>query len=209
MADPTPASVPAPRILIVDDQRAVREELAFALSYQGFRTLEAQDGQQGLAALAQGDIAAVLLDIKMPGIDGLEVLTRLRPDHPDLPVVMISGHGDLDTAVLAVRKGAHDFLQKPFDTDRVLVSVRNALKAADLQRHNQALQHENAKLRDSLSRDLRLLGQSEPMQQLRATIDKVAPTDAQVLVTGENGTGKELVARQVHARSRRADGHTK
>jgi two-component system nitrogen regulation response regulator NtrX len=197
---------PAPRILIVDDQRAVREELAFALSYRGFRTAEAQDGQQALALVAAGDVAVILLDVKMPGLDGLEVLTLIKRDHPDLPIVMISGHGDLDTAVLAVKKGAYDFLQKPFDTDRVLLSVQNALRRAVLEHENTALLSENERLRRTLAKEVQLFGAGPAMTQLRQLIDKVAPTDAQVLITGENGTGKELVAQSIHALSARSRG---
>jgi len=186
------------RILIVDDQRAVREEMAFALTYDGFQVIEAADGEAGLQAAKEPTVAAVLLDVKMPGLDGLEVLARLRELRPDLPVVMVSGHGDIDTAVLAVKKGAYDFLKKPFDNDRLLVSVKNALRSA-------SLAHENRALRAELDRDGELLGRSAAMAAVRALVAKVAPTDAQVLVTGENGTGKELVARRVHALSRRAD----
>ncbi len=184
-------------VLIVDDQRAIREELAFALAYDGFVAHEAQDGEAGLQAAADPAIAAVLLDIKMPGLDGLEVLTRLHQARPDLPVIMISGHGDIDTAVLAVKRGAFDFLKKPFDNDRVLVSVKNALRAA-------ALQRENRELKAALQQGGELIGRSAVMVAVRALITKVAPTDAQVLITGENGTGKELVAHSVHAQSRRA-----
>ncbi len=190
---------PKATILIVDDHRAVREELAFALDYDGFATAEAGDGQQCLDRIAeQPEIALVLLDIKLPGIDGLEVLQRLKQERPELPVVMISGHGDLDTAVLAVRRGAYDFLQKPFETDRVLLSIKNALDHAKLE-------HDNRKLRSKLQTENRLLGDSEPMARVRATIDKVAPTAVPVLITGENGTGKELVAQRLHGMSKRAE----
>ncbi|MEZ5963842.1 MAG: sigma-54 dependent transcriptional regulator [Planctomycetota bacterium] len=187
----------SPRILIVDDQSAVRDELAYALEFNGFRTTQAGDGKTALAQVADGDIDVMLLDIKLPGMDGLQVLDELRQgERADLPVIVISGHGDIETAVLAVRKGAYDFLPKPFDNDRVLVSVRNAL-------HLRQLQHENTELRTQLSQDFKILGESPPIQALRQLIAKVAPTDAQVLITGENGTGKELVARQLHAQSRR------
>jgi DNA-binding NtrC family response regulator len=186
-------------ILIVDDHRAVREELAFALGYDGYGTREAADGQVGLEAALDPEVDLVLLDVKLPAIDGLEVLQRLREARPDVPVVMISGHGDLDTAVLAVRRGAYDFLQKPFTNDRVLLSIRNALATA-------ALADENRSLRDELAADYELLGDSESMQQVRATIAKVAPSEVAVLITGANGTGKELVARQLHLRSKRHRG---
>ena len=189
------ADVP-PRILIVDDQRAVREELAFALTYEGLQVVEAGDGQAALQALTQ-DIGAVLLDIKMPGMDGFEVLEKMLAQQPDLKVILITGHGDIDTAVVAIKKGAYDFLQKPFANDRVLVSVKNALQQASLAR-------ENKDLRSTIAKDQSLIGTSAAMQQVRTLIDKVAPTEATALITGENGTGKELVARQIHRLSRRS-----
>jgi DNA-binding NtrC family response regulator len=190
---------PSPIVLIVDDQRAVREELVFALGYHGFRTREAEDGEDGLRQALDPEVAAVLLDIKMPKMDGLEVLGKVHELRPGLPVVMISGHGDIDTAVLAVKKGAYDFLQKPFGSDRVVVSIKNALSAAALQQENQAL-------RADLEQDSQLLGRSEAMTAVRSTIDKVARTDVAVLITGENGTGKEMVARRLHLQSRRSRG---
>ncbi len=187
------------KILIIDDQRAVREELSFALDYEGYAAVEAADGESGLAAAKDPEVCAVLLDVKMPGLDGLDVLSRLKDARPELPVIMISGHGDVETAVLAVKRGAYDFLQKPFGSDRVLVSINNAMRSCDLQR-------ENSQLRQELSREQELLGRSATMTEVRKLCSKVAPTEAVVLVTGENGTGKEMVARQLHLQGRRADG---
>jgi len=186
-------------VLIVDDHRAVREELAFALDFDGLGTAEAEDGPSGLARAQEPDIDLVLLDVKLPGMDGLEVLQKLKEERPELPVVMISGHGDLDTAVLAVRRGAYDFLQKPFESDRVLLSIRNALRASELTRENEAL-------RATIRSEHQLLGSSAAIEQVRQTVQKVAPTEVAVLITGDNGTGKELVARQLHLQSKRSQG---
>ncbi|MCB9877336.1 MAG: sigma-54-dependent Fis family transcriptional regulator [Planctomycetes bacterium] len=186
-------------VLIVDDHRAVREELAFALDYDGWKTREAADGPSGLEQAQDPTVDLVLLDVKLPGMDGLEVLQKLKELRPDVPVVMISGHGDLDTAVLAVRRGAYDFLQKPFATDRVLLSLHNALRTRQLRAENETL-------RQTLRTEPQLLGQSAAMEQIRATVAKVAPTEVAVLITGDNGTGKELVARQLHVQSKRRDG---
>ncbi len=189
----------APRILVVDDERAIREELAYALSYDGYRTEEAVDGEAALRAVEAGDVAVVLLDIKMPGIDGMQVLAKLRESWPQIPVIMISAHGDIETAVVAVKNGAYDFLPKPFDTDRVLVSVKNALRLGSLSSENRALRAE-------LAASFNMVGESPAMAGMRRLIEKAAPTNAQVLITGENGTGKELVARQLHAFSQRSQG---
>ena len=186
-------------ILLVDDHRAVREELCFQLGYDGYQTREAADGPTAVAMAADPAVDLMVLDVKLPGLDGLDVLAQAKAARPDLPVVMISGHGDLDTAVLAVRRGAYDFLQKPFSKDRLVLSLQNALAASRLTRENRAL-------REALARDHRLLGDSAAMQQLRTTIAKVAPTDVAVLITGENGTGKELAARQLHLQGRRNQG---
>jgi two-component system, NtrC family, nitrogen regulation response regulator NtrX len=185
-------------VLIVDDHRAVREELAFQLGYDGWQTREAADGPTGVTMAADPAVDLLLLDVKLPGLDGLEVLQQVKAARPELPVVMISGHGDLETAVLAVRAGAYDFLQKPFATDRLLLSLQNALRASRLAR-------ENRELRQALAKDHELLGTSDGLAAVRQTIQKVAPTDVPVLITGENGTGKELVARQLHLCSPRAE----
>ncbi|MFN9758057.1 MAG: sigma-54-dependent transcriptional regulator [Planctomycetota bacterium] len=186
-------------ILLVDDHRAVREELCFQLGYDGYQTREAADGPTAVAMAADPAVDLMVLDVKLPGLDGLDVLAQAKVARPELPVVMIRGHGDLDTAVLAVRRGAYDFLQKPFSKDRLVLSLQNALAASRLARENRAL-------REALARDHRLLGDSAVMQHLRTTIAKVAPTDVAVLLTGENGTGKELAARQLHLQGRRSQG---
>lgn len=186
-------------VLIVDDHRAVREEIAFALDFDGWTTREAEDGITGLEQAQDPAVDLVLLDVKLPGMDGLEVLQKLKELRPELPVVMISGHGDLDTAVLAVRRGAYDFLQKPFATDRVVLSLKNALRT-------QRLQSENETLRQTIQSEQQMLGSSDLMDQVRTTIAKVAPTEVAVLITGDNGTGKELVARQLHVQSKRSEG---
>ena len=161
---------PPPKILIVDDQAAVREELAYALRYEGYEPTEARDGDAALAAVEETAFQVVLLDIKMPGLDGMQVLSQLRKDHPELPVIMISGHGDIETAVVAVKQGATDFLPKPFDTDRVLVSVKAALRLRDLAR-------QNAALRNQLAKEYEILGSSDAIQTVLSAIERVAPTE--------------------------------
>ncbi len=178
------------KALIIDDDPGVREALRMTLKSDKIDAELAEDGRQGLQVLAErDDIGLVFLDIKMPGRDGMEILGDLRRDRPELPVVMISGHGSIDTAVAATREGAFDFLEKPLDRDRVLVLARNALRQTSLARENLTLKERGA---------AKMIGQSEPVQELLASIDRVAPTHARVLITGENGTGKELVARRLH-----------
>ena len=184
------------KALIIDDEPAIRETLRVTLNSDGIDAVVAEDGNAGLAAVSD-DISLVLLDIKMPGKDGMEVLAELQETRPGLPVIMISGHGTVETAVQATKNGAFDFLEKPLDRDVLLRRVHNAL---DLSRLNR----ENLKLK---SRDAaRILGTSALIKELLSSIDRVAPTQARVLVTGENGTGKELVARRLHDLSPRHDG---
>ena len=186
---------PGAAVLIVDDESAIRDSLRMILEYEGYRIDEAASGREALAKLADRPVGAVILDIKMAEMDGLEVLTAMRERGYDAPVLMISGHGDIATAVEATRRGAFDFLEKPLQRERVLVALRNAVRTERLERENRDLQPEPEEL----------IGDSPAMVQLRERIEKAAPTTATVLITGESGTGKELVARAVHRRSERSD----
>jgi len=189
------------KILVVDDEEAIRDSLDLVLRFEHHEVSLAKDGQEGLKTLANDPgIELVFLDIKMPGRDGMEVLADVVERSPNLPVVMISGHGTIETAMEATRRGALDFLEKPLDRDRVLLTVRNARKIHRLQGENQALRK---RLSDSSQK---MIGGSEALEQVRAMIAKVAPTPARVLIMGENGSGKELVARAVHDLSDRAAG---
>jgi two-component system, NtrC family, nitrogen regulation response regulator NtrX len=189
----------ARRVLIVDDDPGIRDALKMTLEYEGYDVQTAPDGRAGLALLDGRGADAVLLDIKMPGIDGIEVLERLQATPSPPAVIMISGHGDIATAVECTRKGAVDFIEKPPQRERVLLSLKNALARA-------SLQDENARLRQRIDEEYVLLGSSVAMQKLREEIARAAPTAATVLVSGESGSGKELVAREIHRQSRVARG---
>jgi two-component system nitrogen regulation response regulator NtrX len=186
-----------PLILVVDDEEDIRSSLRMVLEYEGFRMVEAASGPEALERLTQERPDAVLLDIKMPRMDGLEVLTEIRKRHPDLPVVMVSGHGTVSTAVEATRLGAFDFMEKPLERDRVLLCLRNALE-------RRRLEEENRSLRLEYEERFRMVGESHDLERVRAEIARAAPTKASVLVTGESGAGKELVARAVHHNSQRS-----
>ncbi|MBC7449236.1 MAG: sigma-54-dependent Fis family transcriptional regulator [Hymenobacteraceae bacterium] len=188
-----------PKILIIDDERAIRAALRDILSYENYEVDEAEDGEAGLKALQNARYDVVLCDIKMPRLDGLEVLERAAILAPDVPFIMLSAHGTIDTAVDATKKGAFDFLQKPPDLNRLLVTVRNALD-------RQKLVVETKTLKRKISKKFEMIGASPALEAVRKQIDKVAPTDARVLVTGPNGAGKEMVARLIHEKSNRADG---
>jgi two-component system, NtrC family, nitrogen regulation response regulator NtrX len=185
------------RIMIVDDEESIRSSLERLLSYEKYKTFTAADGAAALELAASERIDVVLLDIKMPGMDGLEVLGKLKELRPDLPVVIISGHGTISTAVDATKLGAFDFLEKPIDMERLLLTVRNGINQAELAR-------QNVQLQKKIGIKTNIIGEHAEMLTIMETIRRVAPTPARVLIMGENGTGKELVARKLHELSTRA-----
>jgi two-component system nitrogen regulation response regulator NtrX len=190
-------------ILLIDDEKAIRYALREILEHEGHKVDEAEDGAMGLDKAKKGKFDLVLCDIKMPKMDGIEVLEKLQAHDADLPVVMISGHGTIDTAVDALKKGAFDYIQKPPDINRILVSVRNALDRGDLVQETKVLRSKVGKAKGS---GVQMIGESKALQEIRDMIEKVAPSDARVLVTGGNGAGKEGVARMIHQKSNRASG---
>lgn len=183
-------------ILIIDDEKAIRKTLTEILTYEGYKIDEAGDGEEGLKRFAEKAYDVVLCDIKMPKVDGIEFLEKAREINNEVPIIMISGHGNIDTAVDAVKKGAFDYISKPPDLNRLLITLRNALE-------KQSLVIETKVLKRKVSKVQEIVGQSSPIQKIKDTIEKVAPTDARVLITGENGSGKELVARWIHEKSNR------
>lgn len=186
-------------ILIIDDEKAIRKTLSEILSYEGYKIDEAGDGEEGLKKLREKEFDVVLCDIKMPKVDGLEFLERSRETNADTPIIMISGHGTIETAVEAVKKGAYDYISKPPDLNRLLITIRNAMDKNQLVAETKVLKRRVSKVQE-------MIGESEPIKRIKETIDKVANTEARILITGENGAGKELVARWVHEKSARADG---
>jgi two-component system, NtrC family, nitrogen regulation response regulator NtrX len=190
--------MPRSRILVIDDEAGIRDSLRMTLEYRGYEFLGAATGQEGLALVERDAPDLVLLDIKMPGMDGMEVLGRLRAMNETLPVVIISGHGTTSTAVEAIKKGAVDFLDKPFEsTDRLLVTIENALE------HGR-LKDENRTLKRAVEVRHQMIGESGSLQQVMAAVSRAAPTNATVLIFGESGVGKELVARTIHRNSLRS-----
>lgn len=186
-------------ILIIDDEKSIRKTLSEILSYEGYKVDEAADGAEGFKMFRDKQYDAVLCDIKMPKMDGLEFLEKAKETNPDIPIVMVSGHGNIDTAVEAVKKGAYDYISKPPDLNRLLITLRNAMDKS-------TLVTETKTLRRKVNKTQEMIGHSAPIIKIKETIEKVAPTDARVLITGENGVGKELVARWIHERSNRASG---
>lgn len=187
----------AANILIIDDEKSIRNTLKEILEYEGYKVEEAADGKAGLDILEKKDFDVVLCDIKMPKMDGMEVLEKAAEMVPDVPFIMISGHGTIETAVEATKKGAYDFLQKPPDLNRLLITIRNAVDKNKLVVETKILKRKVTKTRE-------IIGDSPAIRSILETIEKVAPTEARVLITGENGTGKELVARWIHEKSNRA-----
>lgn len=188
-----------PDILIIDDEKAIRKTLSEILSFEGYKIDEAADGDEGLKKFREKNYDLVLCDIKMPKLDGIEFLQKAGESNADVPVIMISGHGNIETAVEAVKKGAYDYISKPPDLNRLLITIRNAMDKSNLVTETKVLKRK-------VSRVQEMIGESTPIKKIKETIDKVAPTDARILITGENGVGKELVARWIHEKSNRASG---
>ena len=186
-----------PRILVIDDEAAIRDSMRMILEYEGYEFFGAATGEEGMAAVDRDSIDLVFLDIKMPGMDGLEVLGKLRQAAENLPVVMISGHGTVATAVEATKLGAFDFIEKPLATERVLLAIRNALDAG-------RLRDENVSLKGAIELRHDMVGSSPALREVMEAVRRAAPTNATVLIHGESGVGKELVARMIHRNSLRA-----
>jgi two-component system nitrogen regulation response regulator NtrX len=188
-----------PKILIVDDEKAIRRTLKEILEYEKYDIEEAEDGEIGLEKIEKNNYDVIILDVKMPKKDGIEVLTEMQQKGIDTPVIVLSGHGNIETAVEAVKKGAFDYIPKPPDLNRLLITVRNAMDKVSLVTETKILKKKIAKSKD-------IVGESNPIVRIKETIAKVAPTEARVLITGDNGSGKELVARWLHEQSNRSNG---
>jgi len=186
------------KILVIDDERAIRNSLKEILEFEKHEVEVAEDGEAGLELFQKGSFDVVLCDIKMPQMDGIEVLDKMQKIAAETPVIMISGHGNIDTAVEAIKKGAFDFIEKPLDLNRILITIRNATDKTTLIKETKVLKRKVSKTFD-------IVGSSPAIEKVKEIIDRVAPTDARVLITGSNGTGKELVARWLHEKSSRAD----
>ncbi|MBQ3882773.1 MAG: sigma-54-dependent Fis family transcriptional regulator [Bacteroidales bacterium] len=184
------------KILVIDDERSIRNSLKEILMDEGYEVDIAEDGPSGIEMAEKERYDVIFCDIKMPVMEGTEVLSKLREDGVDSAVVMISGHGDIDTAVDCIKRGAYDFIQKPLDLNRILITIKNATDKANLENHVKVLKKKVY--------GQQMVGESQPIQHIRDIIKKVAPTDARVLITGSNGTGKELVARSIHQQSDRS-----
>jgi two-component system nitrogen regulation response regulator NtrX len=187
------------KILVIDDEKAIRNTLKEVLEYEKHEVDLAEDGPTGIEMFSANSYDVVLCDIKMSKMDGIEVLGKITEISNDTPVIMISGHGNIDTAVEAIKKGAYDFLEKPLDLNRLLITIRNAMDKSKLITQTQVLKNKVSKMYE-------IIGESESIEKVKSMIDRVASTEARVLITGANGTGKELVAHQIHEKSTRAKG---
>ncbi|WP_340113425.1 sigma-54-dependent transcriptional regulator [Maribellus mangrovi] len=187
------------KILVIDDERSIRNTLKDILEYEKYEVDLAEDGNKGVEMIQSAEYDVVLCDIKMPGLDGIEVLERAVVLAPDTPIVMISGHGNIDTAVDSIKKGAFDYIEKPLDLNRLLITIRNAMDKS-------SLVTETKILKKKVNQKYEIVGESAAILEVIQMADRVAPTDARVLITGSNGTGKELVARRIHDQSGRASG---
>ncbi|MCZ2225055.1 MAG: sigma-54 dependent transcriptional regulator [Chitinophagales bacterium] len=185
-----------PTILVIDDEKSIRNVLKDILTNEGYKVEQAADGEEGFEKFCATDFDVVLCDIKMPKMDGIEFLSKANEIKPEVPIIVISGHGNIETAVDAVKKGAFDYIAKPPDLNRLLITIRNATDKKVLVRETKSLKRKVSKVQE-------IIGESEAIKKIKNTIDKVAETDARVLVTGENGSGKELVARWLHEKSNR------
>lgn len=186
------------KILVIDDERSIRNSMKDILQYEGHEVVLAENGMEGLVSVKSEKPDIVFCDIKMPKMEGIEVLERIKEFSADTPVIMISGHGTIDTAIEAIRKGAYDFIEKPLNLNRILITIKNATD-------KHLLIHETKTLKNKVSKKYDMIGNSEALNHVRAMIDKVAVSDARILVTGPNGSGKELVAHQLHELSHRKD----
>ncbi len=184
------------KILVIDDEKSIRNTMKDILNYEGHEVFLADTGNTALQVVSEVPLDLVFCDIKMPEMDGIEVLDKLQQSHPDLPMVMISGHGTVDAAVECIRKGAYDFIEKPLDLNRVLIAIRNATEKTELVKETKVLKRKTAK-------SVEIIGGSAAIAKMKELIERVAPTEARVLITGANGTGKELVARLLHEKSAR------
>lgn len=189
------------KILVIDDEQAIRKALKEILEYEGFEVTDVEDGPSALKLVEKDTFDLIFCDIKMPRMDGIEVLTKMKEKGVDTPIVIMTGHGTIETAVEALKKGAYDFIQKPLDLNRILVTVRNGTNQGALEKETKTLRRKVNKVLGS-----NIIGESPTIMEIKKMIDTVAPTEARVLITGGNGSGKELVARQLHEKSERASG---
>ncbi|HTN18299.1 MAG TPA: sigma-54 dependent transcriptional regulator [Chitinophagaceae bacterium] len=190
-------------VLVIDDERAIRSTLTEILSFEGYKVEEASDGAEGLKKILSNTYDCVICDIKMPKMDGIEVLEKVMAEKPDTQIIIISGHGNIETAVEAVKKGAFDYISKPPDLNRLLITLRNAMEKKELVVETKQLRK---KVEQKVFGESDMIGVSDALDKIRETLSKIAPTEARVLITGENGVGKELVARNLHKNSSRCKG---